>query len=62
VELKTADGKVYYQDNITKTTQWGRPSPPKEAAIDSQLKTATCNSTPSHPIGGAAGKKDLPLR
>lgn len=52
IELKTPEGKMYYQNSITKTTQWNRPGPPepatpKVAVID--------NSSPSPVAGGAAG-------
>ena len=62
MELKTPEGKVYYQNSISKTTQWARPSPPKAkaAANDAtQLNTATYNSTPSPPVGGAAGNSSI---
>eukprot|EP00903_Cladosiphon_okamuranus_P005757 g5709.t2 len=32
MELKTPEGKLYYQNSITKTTQWARPSLPKAGA------------------------------
>ncbi|CAM9351287.1 unnamed protein product [Scytosiphon promiscuus] len=62
MELRTAEGKVYYQNGITRTTQWNRPEPPepptpKAADTAKQMKTATYNSTPSPLIGGAAAEQ-----
>ncbi|CAM9444576.1 unnamed protein product, partial [Hapterophycus canaliculatus] len=62
--LRTAEGKLYYQNSITRTTQWNRPEPPEPptpkaataAETAKQLNTATYNSTPSPPIGGAAAE------
>ncbi|CAN0139370.1 unnamed protein product, partial [Ectocarpus sp. 4 AP-2014] len=53
IELKTAEGKTYYQNSISKTTQWNRPEPTKAVAA---LKTATYNSTSSPAVGGAAAE------
>ncbi|CAN0585666.1 unnamed protein product, partial [Ectocarpus sp. 12 AP-2014] len=44
IELKTAAGKTYYQNSISKTTQWNRPEPTKAVAAP---KTVTYNSTSS---------------
>ncbi|CAN0526434.1 unnamed protein product, partial [Ectocarpus sp. 12 AP-2014] len=52
IELKTAAGKTYYQNSISKTTQWNRPEPTKAVVAP---KTVTYNSTSSPAVGGAAG-------
>eukprot|EP00752_Nemacystus_decipiens_P003934 g3602.t1 len=54
MELKTPEGKVYYQNSISKTTQWARPAPPKADTTATQLNTANHNSTRSAPAGGGA--------
>ncbi|CBJ27893.1 ubiquitin-protein ligase [Ectocarpus siliculosus] len=53
IELKSATGKTYYQNSISKTTQWNRPEPTKAVAA---LKTATYNSTSSPAVEGAAAE------
>lgn len=39
MELKTGDGKVYYQNSILKITQWTRPDPDPDTDPAPETKT-----------------------
>ncbi|CAN0577887.1 unnamed protein product, partial [Laminaria digitata] len=40
MELKTVEGKVYYQNSILKITQWTRPDPDTENAPETKTVPA----------------------
>lgn len=52
MELKTTDGKVYYQNSILKITQWTRPDP--DAEHESEEKTLAAATE----AGGERGRGD----
>lgn len=55
MELKTPEGKVYYQNSILKITQWSRPVPAEEDPGTTKPDNAT-GTQPQTAIGGAAGE------